>query len=235
MSEPTDPPAPSDPTGPTESARSLEAHVLARTAEHLAGRYAGVFSPDLVERMVLESYTALWRTARVRTHLPALAGHFAADRLAALAHARAGRSRQDGAVPQVLFVGEHDTGRAQIAAALLAHQAGQTLTVRSAGLLPGAALEPLVVTALAERGIGTEELYPKPVTADVLAGADWVITFGHLNGLPLPAGAAHQNWDVSDVLEADQEAVRAVVEELQSRTRALYEEIRAHFPAHSPE
>ncbi|GAB2629356.1 arsenate reductase ArsC [Kocuria himachalensis] len=237
MSEPTDPPAPSDPTGPTESAQPLEAHVLARTAEHLSERYAGVFSPDLVERMVLESYTALWRTARVRTHLPALAGHFAADRLAALAHARDATSTtpHEGAVPQVLFIGEHDTGRAQIAAALLAHQAGQALTVRSAGLLPGAALEPLVVTALAERGIGTEELYPKPVTADVLSGADWVVTFGHLNGLPLPAGSAHQNWDVSDVLEADQEAVGAVVEELQSRTRALYEQIRTHFPAHSPE
>ncbi|MCM3485640.1 hypothetical protein [Kocuria rosea] len=61
-----------------------------------------------------------------------------------LAHARATSTADPGhaGVPQVLFVGEHDTGRAQIAAALLAHCAGDSLTVRSAGLLPGTALDP---------------------------------------------------------------------------------------------
>lgn len=230
MNEPTDP---RNPTEPTESAQPLDTHVLARTAEHLAERYAGVFSSDLVERMVFESYAALSRTARVRTHLAGLAGHFAADRLAALAHARnAGAGPQQAAVPQVLFLGEHDTGRAQVAAALLADHAGETITVRSAGLLPGAALEPLVVAALAERGIGTEDLYPKPVTDDVVAGADWVITFGTLHGIPVPAGATHQDWDVEDVLEADPDMVHAVVEELEARVQALYEQIRARPPAH---
>ncbi|GAA1768125.1 low molecular weight phosphatase family protein [Kocuria aegyptia] len=222
----------SEPTDPARSAQPLDAHVLARTAEHLTGRYAGVFSPDLVERMVFESYATLARTARVRTHLAPLAGHFAADRLAALAHARATTTadpRHAGA-PQVLFVGEHDTGRAQIAAALLSHHAGDTLTVRSAGLLPGAAPDAQVLTALAERGISTEGLYPKPVTDDVVAGADWVITFGTLDGIPVPAGAVHQDWDVEDVLEADPGAVAAVVEELEDRVQALYEQICAHPP-----
>jgi arsenate reductase len=224
MSEPTDPVVPAD------SAQPLDAHVLARTAEHLAQRYAGVFSADLVERMVFESYAALARTARVRTHLAPLAGHFAADRLAALAHARATTTAdpRHAGVPQVLFVGEHDTGRAQIAAALLAHHAGDTLTVRSAGLLPGAALEPHVITALVERGLDTGDLYPKPVTDDVVAGADWVITFGTLDGIPVPAGAVHQDWDVEHVLEADPAAVTAVIDELEDRVQALYERIRAH-------
>lgn len=222
----------SEPTTPAGSAQPLDTHVLARTAEHLAQRYAGVFSPDLVERMVFESYATLARTARVRTHLAPLAGHFAADRLAALAHARdATTEAGHTAVPQVLFVGEHDTGRAQIAAALLVHHAGDTLTVRSAGLLPGAALEPLVVTALAERGIGTEDLYPKPVTDDVVRGADWVITFGTLDGIPVPTAATHQDWDVEDMLEADPGAVRAVVDELEHRVQTLYEQIRTRPPA----
>lgn len=128
-----------DPAVPAGSAQPLDTHVLARTAEHLSQRYTGMSSADLVERMVFESYAALARTARVRTHLAPLAGHFAADRLAALAHARATSTadpRHVG-VPQVLFVGEHDTGRAQIAAALLAHHAGDTLTVRSAVCYPG--------------------------------------------------------------------------------------------------
>ena len=33
--------------------------VLQRSAEHLADKYAGVFSPQTVERMVFESYAAL--------------------------------------------------------------------------------------------------------------------------------------------------------------------------------
>ncbi|MEX5259766.1 low molecular weight phosphatase family protein [Kocuria sp. CPCC 205263] len=223
----------SRPIDPAGSAQPLDTHVLARTAEHLAQRYAGVFSADLVERMVFESYAALARTARVRAHLAPLAGHFAAARLAALAHARATSTAAPGhaGVPQVLFVGEHDTGRAQIAAALLAHHAGDTLTVRSAGLLPGTALEPHVRTVLAERGIDTDDLYPKPVTDDVVAGADWVITFGTLDGIPVPTGANHQDWDVVDVLEAGPAAVAAVIDELEDRVQALYERIRAHPPA----
>jgi protein-tyrosine-phosphatase len=221
-----------DPAVPAGSAQPLDTHVLARTAEHLSQRYTGMFSADLVERMVFESYAALARTARVRTHLAPLAGHFAADRLAALAHARATSTadpRHVG-VPQVLFVGEHDTGRAQIAAALLAHHAGDTLTVRSAGLLPGAALEPHVLTALVERGIDTADLYPKPVTDDVVTGADWVITFGTFEGIPVRGGAIHQDWDVEDVLEADPAAVAAVIDELEDRVQALYEQIRTHPP-----
>ena len=199
--------APTDPVVPAGSAQPLDAHVLARTAEHLAQRYAGVFSADLVERMIFESY-------------------------AALAHARATSTADPGhaGVPQVLFVGEHDTGRAQIAAALLAHHAGDTLTVRSAGLLPGTALEPHVVTVLAERGVSTEDLYPKPVTDDVVAAADRVITFGTLDGIPVPAGANHQDWDVVDVLEVGPAAVAAVIDELDDRIQALYEQIRAHPP-----
>lgn len=222
----------SERTDPAGSAQPLDTHVLARTAEHLAQRYAGVFSADLVERMVFESYAALARTARVRTHLAPLAGHFAADRLAALAYARATTADpRHAGVPQVLFVGEHDTGRAQIAAALLAHHAGDTLMVRSAGLLPGTALEPLVLTALDERGIDTDDLYPKPVTDDVVAGADWVITFGTLDGIPMPIAAIHQDWDVEDMLEADPGAVAAVIDELEDRVQALHERIRTHPPA----
>jgi protein-tyrosine-phosphatase len=222
----------SEPTDPGGSAQSLDTHVLARTAEHLAQLYTGMFSSDLVERMVFESYATLARTARVRTHLAPLAGHFAADRLAALAHTRASTAEtRHTEVPQVLFVGEHDTGRAPMAAALLAHHAGNTLKVRSAGLLPGAAPAPLVVTVLAERGIDAEGLYPKPVTDDVVAAADWVITFGTLDGIPLPAGATHQDWDVEDVLEADPGAMAAAVEKLEDQIQVLYERIRTHPPA----
>ncbi|MEX5258028.1 hypothetical protein RCG71_17045 [Kocuria sp. CPCC 205281] len=106
--------------------------------------------------MVFESYAALARTARVRTHLAPLAGHFAADRLAALTHARAAAAGPvDDAVPQVLFVDAEDTGRTQIAATLVAHYAHGMVVARSAGFSTGEAVDPRVVDVLVARGIDT--------------------------------------------------------------------------------
>ena len=44
---------------------TLDTHVLQRNAEHLAEKYAGIFSPETVERYVFESYATLSRTAKV--------------------------------------------------------------------------------------------------------------------------------------------------------------------------
>ena len=39
--------------------------VLTRTAQTLSAKYAGIFSPQTVERYVFESYTALRRTSKI--------------------------------------------------------------------------------------------------------------------------------------------------------------------------
>lgn len=62
-----------------------DAHALQRTAEHLARRFEGTFTADLVERCVFESYADLARTAKIRTYLAATAGHAAENRLRNLA------------------------------------------------------------------------------------------------------------------------------------------------------
>lgn len=204
---------------------SLDAHVLARTTQHLAGRYTGVFSRDLVERVVFESYAALGRTATGHAFLTGRAGHFATDRLAALAHAKDPAAT---GIPQVLFVGEHNTGRTQVAAALLAQRADNAVVVRSAGLLPGAAVAPVVLQVLAERGIDTSRAYPKPVTEDVLRAADWVITFGAPGPMPVPARASCQDWGLPDLLDDEPAGpVRAAAYQLGARVHQLWEQIRA--------
>ncbi len=43
--------------------------VLHRAAERLAIQFSGMVNEETVERVVFESYTALNRTAAVRTHL----------------------------------------------------------------------------------------------------------------------------------------------------------------------
>lgn len=203
------------------SAPPLDVHVLERTAERLAARYAGVLSPDVVERVVFESYTALSRTARVRTHVAALAGHFAADRLAALAHSR-GRSGP----PQVLFVGRHDTGRAQIAAALLAHYAGDAAVVRSAGTDPGATVDPQALEVLTARGLELGRVYPKPLTDDVVRAADHVVTFGTAEAVPVYPGTDHQDWGADRTVSGSPDDLEALVAEVDDKVRSLWRVIR---------
>lgn len=205
----------------TDATNPLDTHVLERTAERLAVRYAGVLSPEVVERVVFESYAALSRTARVRTHLAVLAGHFAADRLAALAHAR-----DSSGPPQVLFVGRHDTGRAQIAAALLAHYAGGAAVVRSAGTEPGSTVDPQALRILAARGLELGQVYPKPLTDDVVRAADHVITFGTAEAVPVYPHTDHRDWGADRTVTGNPEDLEMMVAEVDQRVRTLWGTIR---------
>lgn len=207
-------------TQPTET---MDTHVLSRTAAHLAERYAGIFSPETVERYVFESYATLSRTARVRTYLAATAGHFADDRLRALAQSQ---GKIDKPVAQVLFVCVHNIGRSQIAAALLAHHAGNGVEVRSAGSLPGAEVHPMVVEVLAERGIDLTGAFPKPLTDDVVRAADYVITMGCGDACPVSPGKRYLDWGIADPSQETLEGVREIVEAIDTRVQALWDQIR---------
>ena len=207
----------------TQPAETLDTRVLQRTAAHLAARYEGIFSPETVERYVFESYTTLSRTARLRTHLATLAGHFADDRLRALAQSQ---GRIDSPVPQVLFVCVHNIGRSQIAAALLAHHAGDGVEVRSAGSLPGSEIHPLVVKELAERGIDLSGAYPKPLTDDVVRAADYVVTMGCGDACPVYPGKRYLDWGIADPSQESPEGVREIVDAVDARVQALWDQLR---------
>jgi hypothetical protein len=196
--------------------------VLHRAAEHLTDRYTGVFFPELVERCVAESHAVLARQARIPTFLAPMALHGAADRLRALARAKNDRERS---VCQVLFVDDHDTGVAVVAAALLAARAGPAVVTRSAGISPGTALDPRAAHLLAEHGVDPSAAAPKPLTAPILAAADWVIVFGTYELGPMGDGTHHQSWPVGPALDINQ--IGTVATELEARVQALWLEITA--------
>lgn len=212
-------------TQPTQTppAEALHTHVLKRTAEQLAAKYAGIFSAETVERYVFESYTTLSRTARVRIHLTTTAGHFAQERLRALAQAE---GKIASPATQVLFVCVHNIGRSQIAAALLNHYAGNGAEVRSAGSLPQSDVHPLVVQALAERGIDLSGAYPKPLTDDVVRAADYVITMGCGDACPLYPGKQYLDWAIPDPAEQTLDEIRVIVENIDGRVRTLWDRIQ---------
>ncbi|BAC17688.1 low molecular weight phosphotyrosine protein phosphatase [Corynebacterium efficiens YS-314] len=201
----------------------LHTNLLKRISGELASTYQGVFSPETIERYIFESYTSLARTAKVHDYLPVLAERFAKDRLRALALAE---GKIATPAPQVLFVCVHNAGRSQIAAALLSSYAGDAVEVRSAGSLPSSEIPDVVVDVLAERGIDLAGAFPKPLTDDVVRGADYVITMGCGDVCPIYPGKHYLDWDLADPKDETPERVRAIVDEVDERVRGLWETIQ---------
>src|SRR5690554_1754635 len=128
---------------------------LARLATELATEHPEL-DPQLVTSLTRESYAALARSARVSTHLLVLTERFARARLADLGRDRA------ASPPQVLFVCVANAGRSQLAAALVAHYAGDRVLARSAGSTPAAHVHPNVRAVIDELDVDAEP-FPKPL------------------------------------------------------------------------
>jgi arsenate reductase (thioredoxin) len=208
-------------TGETPSLLTPEA-ALHRLADDLSARFAGIFARETVDRYVFESYTALGRTAKIRTHLPALTARFARERLTALAQAKGAIST---GVPEVLFVCVHNAGRSQMAAGLLAAHAKGAVHVRSAGSMPTDRIDPAVLEAMAEVGVDLGEEFPKPLTDDVVQAADVVITMGCGDACPVYPGKRYLDWSVRDPAGLTVGEVRAIRGDIDQRVRALLAEL----------
>ncbi len=191
---------------------------LKRLAEQLADRFTGVFSSDTVERYVLESYTGLLRTSKIKTHLASQTSRFATDRLTALAQAKGAIASP---VPEILFVCEQNAGRSQMAAVLTNHFAGGRVHVRSAGSSPVAELNPAVVQVIAELGLDMSEEFPKPLTDDVVQAADVVITMGCGDACAIYPGKQYLDWELTDPAGLSIDEVRAVRDEIAQRVKQL--------------
>lgn len=192
--------------------------VLLRISNRLGARFAGIFAAETIERYVFESYTALARTAKISTFLPATTEHFASDRLKALAKSKADVASE---TPEVLFVCVQNAGRSQMAAALLTVEAKGRIRVRSAGSMPAAELDPSVVRAMSEMGLDLTKDYPKPLTDDVVRASDVVITMGCGDSCPIYPGKRYEDWDLADPDGQSLETVRAIRDDIHDRVKAL--------------
>jgi arsenate reductase (thioredoxin) len=198
--------------------------VLDRIARDLAVQFAGTFSAETVAAYVRESYALLAERAHITRYLPSLTNRFAADRLRSLAGAERGAEHT---VPEVLFVCVQNAGRSQLASAILRSLAGDRVRVLTAGSDPVGAINPLIVAALDEIGVSTAGEYPKPLTDEVVRGADYVITMGCGDACPVYPGRRYLDWDLPDPATLPMDGVRAVRDEVESRVRGLLAELAA--------
>jgi arsenate reductase (thioredoxin) len=195
---------------------------LVSASQRLSDEFAGVFSRETVDEILLDSFAGLKATATVRVYLDLFAERFARERLRAAATAS---GASPATVPEVLFVCVHNAGRSQMAAALLQHHARGAVHVRSAGSAPADSVNPTVIEAMAEIGIDIATEFPKPLTAEVVRAADVVITMGCGDACPVYPGKRYLDWELPDPAGRSLDQVRAIRDQIDDRVRDLLGEL----------
>src|SRR5262245_27583412 len=159
-----------------------------RAVDGLVDEFGETHSRETVEKIMDDSVRQLVGRAEVDDFLPTLAHRFTRERLKALGRAHGPEDAQ----PDVLFVGLGDTGRGQMAAALLTLRSEGRVVAHSAGSTAGANLDRGVLEVMAELGVDLTEAFAKPLSPEVLEAADVVVTMGRSVGaVEVPEGTRH--------------------------------------------
>lgn len=194
---------------------------LDSVVDRLCSEFAGVFSRESVAACVQDSRDRLG-PARIEMYQPLLAYRYARDRLRVTA---VGTGALDKVLPEVLFVCAGNSGRSQLAEALLTARAAGKVTVRSAGTSPALEVAPHIREVLAEIGIDLGDAYPKPLTDESVAAADIVVTAGCPDACPVLPGRRYVDWDLPDPSGAPVEAVRDIRDRIDKLVRDLLTEM----------
>ena len=91
-----------------------------------------------------------------------------------------------------------------------------------------AQIDPQIHTAIGELGLDPDQEFARPVTDEVLRGADVIITMGHSVGaIEIPHAARHEDWRVGDPIGAPINEIRRVRDDIEYRVRALLNDLGA--------
>ena len=136
----------------------------------------------------------------------------------------------------MLFVGLGDTGRGQMAAALLTLRSEGRVVAHSAGSTFGPEVDPAVVAVMAELNVDLTEAYAKPLSQEVLEGADVVVTMGRSVGsVQIPEGTRHEDWRIGDPTGAEVDEARRVRDQIDLRVQELLVELEGGPAAEAEE
>ncbi|WP_406452772.1 hypothetical protein OH768_11715 [Streptomyces sp. NBC_01622] len=119
----------------------------------------------------------------------------------------------------LVVVAEH------LAAALLAHRAGGHAVVSSARTRAAAEVEPVVAQAPTEAGVDLTDVFPEPLTDQVVRAADIVITMGCGGACPVVPDRRYVDWSVNDPEGAPIAVVRGVRDEIDAHITELLDSL----------
>lgn len=123
--------------------------------------------------------------------------------------------------PTVLFLCVHNAGRSQMALGWFRQLAGDTASGLSGGSEPASALNPAVVTAMAEVGIDITRNLPRQWTDADLDAADVVVTMGCGDTCPYVPGRRYEDWALDDPAGQPIERVRCIRDDIKQRVEDL--------------
>lgn len=204
-------------------------HVLERLGADLTAKFAGIFSTETIERYVHESYVAPYRTATLKRYVPVLAGHFATERLTALAQAQGPSTKQSPRSCSCECACTTPDGRRWQPPSSRGRRMVASTFARQAPP-PADQITPAVTEVMEEIGLGLAPEYSKPLTDDVVRAADVVITMGCGDACPVYPGKRYLDWTVGDRFNESIETVREIRDDLDARVHALLHDV---LPPHS--
>jgi arsenate reductase (thioredoxin) len=114
------------------------------------------------------------------------------------------------------------------------HYAADRVIALSAGTQPGERVHPELVDALAKLGLDTSREHPKLLTRETIATSDLAITLGCGEECPYVPGVTYRDWPVEDPAGQNEETVRRIVADLDSRVRALLVDLVPDLELKSP-
>lgn len=191
-------------------------HVTSR----LEREFKGQFDAETIDRYVDQAFEELKDHAAVESWVPVLAERFARQQLQALAKVEGHRD----SLPVVLFLDTHDAGRSQLARALFDRHAGDRAHAWSGGLSPAHRIQPEVTAVLEEYQITLVNEFPKPITDQIIQGADVIVALGGVE-VEAPGGAQVVSWPVPEIADLDVAGVAEVRDHLDGRTAELAREL----------
>ena len=202
---------------------SATQHHIERIVDQLCSELEGQFDRPVIQEVMNDSVARLAQTATVKEFVPLMAYRFTRERLDAISRAR---KRESSGTRDFVFVSLSGGGRGQIAAALTTKLSEKRVSVHSAGTATQAEIDPGVRTVIQELGLDPTEAFARPVTPEVLRGADVIVTMGHSVGdVELPRGVRHEDWRIGDPIGAPLDEVRRVRDDIEYRIRALLSEL----------
>ena len=126
----------------------------------------------------------------------------------------------------ILFVCVHNSGRSQMAEAFAKRMARNAVDVASAGTVPGGEMNPVVVAAMAERGIDITGARPKLIEQAMVDAADLVFTMGCAIDDSCPAVfIPSEDWGLDDPAGQSLEVVRRIRDEIEVKVRVLLQRV----------
>lgn len=126
----------------------------------------------------------------------------------------------------ILFVCVQNSGRSQMAEAMLNKLAAGRARAVSTGTKPAKEIDPTVVEAMRESGINIAHQTPKRLTTEMIGQADRVITMGcGVEEVCPETFAETEDWNIDDPRGKPLEKVRKIREQIQARVIKLLEKI----------